>query len=215
MIVTATLDNEGVSWPAELPEEWVADVGDDGDAMTHTFADVSCTTALPVAPEVVMASCAVDGAVVPASVTLASTPGIVYTVAPAEPYDPAVDTEVVVTATLEQGYAWGDVGTAAPVGFARSSSGRSRSLPGAGFVMALPTGWVETSPTTATFTVVLPGAARVPGTDDGHRPGGRRGDQPEQDDARRPPSTRGHRSRAPEQAASAESSRSVCQTRWP
>jgi hypothetical protein len=149
VIVTATLDGEGVSWPAELPEEWVQTSATTATYM-HTFADVSCTTALPVAPDVVVATCSVDGSVVPSSVTLASTPGIVYTVAPAAPYDPAVDTEVVVTATLEPGYAWGDVAGTGPVGFVRRSP------------EVLPSGWVQTGPTTATFTVTLPALPECP-----------------------------------------------------
>jgi hypothetical protein len=161
VVVTATLDTAGVSWAAELPEEWVQ-TSPTTATYTHTFADVSCATVLPVAPEVVAATCTVDGAVVPPTVTLASTPGIVYTADPPGPYDGSVETEVVVTATLEAGYAWGDAPTAGPAGFANGSHGRSQTLPSGGFVKALPTGWSETSPTTATFTITLPAQPECP-----------------------------------------------------
>jgi hypothetical protein len=152
VIVTATLDTEGVTWPAELPEAWVL-TSPTTATYTHTFADVSCTTVLPVAPDVVAATCSVDGAVVPPTVTLASTPGIVYTVEPPGPYDGAVETEVLVTATLEEGHAWADATTAGPVGFA--SAARPE---------VLPTGWTQTSPTTATYTIVLPALPECPET---------------------------------------------------
>jgi hypothetical protein len=160
VVVTATLAGEGVSWPAELPEEWVQ-TSPTTATYTHTFADVSCTTALPVAPAVVAATC-VDGAVVPPTVTLASTPGIVYTADPPGPYDGTVETVVVVTATLDAGYAWGDAATGGPVGFANGSTGRSRQLQSSRFVTALPTGWTETSPTTATYTITLPALPDCP-----------------------------------------------------
>jgi hypothetical protein len=63
--------------------------------------------------------------------------------------DGAVETDVVVTATLAEGYAWADVGPDRPLGFSH-------------LVTALPSGWVQTSATTATYTVTLPALQECP-----------------------------------------------------
>jgi LPXTG-motif cell wall-anchored protein len=160
VIITATLDGEGVSWSTQLPEGWVQ-MSATTATSTHTFVDVECTAVTPVAPEVAYASC-VDGAVVPPTVTLATTTGIVYTVVPAGPYDGLAETEVVVTATLDEGYAWGDSGPTGPLGFAGQRSIQSRLTTSGLLVMALPPGWIETSPTTATFTLNLPATPDCP-----------------------------------------------------
>ena len=150
VVVTATLDPTGVGWPATLPTGWI-ETSATTATYTVTFADVTCTPVTLVDPAVTFASCGADD-VVPASVTLAETPGVTYTVTPPEPYDPFVETEVVVTATLDDGYAWAD-SAAAPAGFVARPQARAQ---------ALPPGWTETSPTTATFTILLPALPECP-----------------------------------------------------
>ena len=55
---------------------------------------------------VTVAECSA-GNVVPSSITLAFTPGVAYTLDPPGPYDPLVETTVIVTATLADGFARG------------------------------------------------------------------------------------------------------------
>jgi hypothetical protein len=95
-----------------------------------TFAEVSCTPATPLDPDVDQATCA-NGEVTAPTITPTPVEGITYTVDPAGPYDGTVDTTVTVTATLADGYAWPD---------------------------PMPDGWTEVDPVTATFTVELAAA---------------------------------------------------------
>jgi large repetitive protein len=75
----------------------------------------------------------VDGGVSDHTITLPPDGGgITYTVDPTGPYDGTVDTTVIATATLDDGFAW---------------------------VVPLPGGWTQTSPTTATFTIQFTGIA--------------------------------------------------------
>ena len=95
-----------------------------------TFTDAACTPVAPVAPTVTQATCT-NGVVTAPTIGLATTPGLAYTADPAGPYDPAVDTHVVVTATVLDGFGWEDA--AGPSGFARqaappSPSGAARGL---------------------------------------------------------------------------------------
>ena len=92
------------------------------------------------------------GAVTAPTIELASTPGLVYAADPAGPYDPTVETNVVVTATVLDGFAW--EGAASPSGFAR---GWARSVPPArGTASGGVAGrWTWVSPTEATFAVAL------------------------------------------------------------
>ena len=113
--VTATLEDAGVAWPDQLPAGWTA-TSDTTATYTHTFDDVTCTPVLPVDPAVVEGSCA-NGVVTASSVQFEATPGLVYSVEPPGPYDPAAETDVVVTATVLDGYAW-EGSDAAPAGFA-------------------------------------------------------------------------------------------------
>ena len=113
--VTATLEDDGVAWPDQLPPGWTA-TSDTTATYTHTFDDVTCTPVLPVDPTVVEGSCA-NGVATASSVQLEATPGLVYSVDPPGPYDPAAETDVVVTATVLDGYAW-EGSAAAPAGFA-------------------------------------------------------------------------------------------------
>ena len=69
------------------------------------------------------------------TVELATTPGLVYVADPAGPYDPTVETDVVVTATVLDGFAW--EGAAAPSGFAR---GRASSAAAGGVARGVDVG---------------------------------------------------------------------------
>ena len=79
---------------------------------------------------------------------------------PAGADDPAAETDVVVTATVLDGYAW-EGSAAAPAGFAgRDAVGPSPQ--GAPPPADLPAGWTWVSPTEATFAVALPQAPACP-----------------------------------------------------
>ena len=143
VIVTATLDDAGVGWPDPLPDGWIR-TGDTTATYTFTFDDVSCTPVAPVAPTVVAATC-VAGDLTPPTVTLAVTPGVTYVADPPGPYDPSMDTDIVVTATLADGFEW-DTGGPATFGF------RTAAAP----QQAVPAGWTIVDPTTATFAISLP-----------------------------------------------------------
>ena len=105
---------------------------------------MSCTPVAPVAPTVVAATC-VAGDLTPPTVTLAVTPGVTYVADPPGPYDPSMDTDIVVTATLADGFEW-DTGGPATFGF------RTAAAP----QQAVPAGWTIVDPTTATFAISLP-----------------------------------------------------------
>ena len=94
-----------------------------------------------------MAATCVAGDLVPPTVTLAVTPGITYVADPPGPYDPTVESNIVVTATLADGYAW-DTGPAT----LRRAGVRGAALP----QQAIPAGWTIVDPTTATFAITLP-----------------------------------------------------------
>ena len=158
VVVTATLDEQGDGWPDQLPTGWTA-TSDTTATLTHTFDDVTCTAVLPVDPTVVEGSCA-NGVATAASVQLEATPGLVYSVDPPGPYDPAAETDVVVTATVLNGYAW-EGSAAAPAGFA--GRGAVDTGPqGAPPPVELPAGWTWVSPTEATFAITLPQAPACP-----------------------------------------------------
>ncbi len=63
---------------------------------------------VPAAPAVSQATCT-NGAVTAPAILLADTPGITYTRAPDSPYDGTKDATVIVTATLADGYEWGQM----------------------------------------------------------------------------------------------------------
>ena len=70
---------------------------------------VACIPVSPVEPTVTQASC-VDGVVTVPTVVLATGPtGVSYVVDPAGPYDAHGAHTVTVTATLADGYAWGQL----------------------------------------------------------------------------------------------------------
>ena len=78
---------------------------------------------------------------------------------PPGPYDPTAETDVVVTATVLDGYAW-EGSDAAPAGFA---VGVPLTRPqGAPPPVELPAGWTWVSPTEATFAITLPQAPPCP-----------------------------------------------------
>ncbi len=91
----------------------------------------------------VAATC-VAGDLTPPTVTLAVTPGVTYVADPPGPYDPSVPTDIVVTATLADGFEW-DTGPAA-FGF------RTAAAP----QQAVSAEWTIVDPTTATFAISLP-----------------------------------------------------------
>ena len=120
--VTATA-NTGSRLVTPLPTGWTA-VGANAQ-FTVTLAAAGCTTATPVNPVVVQATCS-NGIVTIPTVTPATTTGITYTLSPAAPY--FAGQTVTVTATVNAGFAW-------PAN--------------------MPAGWTRFSATTATFTVSL------------------------------------------------------------
>ena len=150
VVLTATIDAIGVGWPDELPDGWL-EISPTTADYAVSFDDVSCIPVAPIDPTVVLATCGVGG-VVPSSITLTPTAGIVYTTDPLGPYDPFADTMVTVTAALLDGYVW--AGGTGPTAF----FGEARALRG----VALPTGWTLTGPATATFTVDLPALPECP-----------------------------------------------------
>jgi hypothetical protein len=157
--VTATLDPAGVGWPDELPDGWEQS-SDTEASLTVTFAEASCTAVSPADPTVTEASCA-DGAVTPASIELATTPGLIYRAEPQGPYDPTVETGVVVTATVVDGFAWAG-SDAAPSGFVQPLVVAPQGAPPPA---ELPEGWTWVSPTEATFAVTLAPAPSCPAPD--------------------------------------------------
>jgi hypothetical protein len=151
VVVTATLAGTGVSWPAEgLSGGWT-ETSDTTATYTVEFADVACLPVTPVDPVVNPATC-VSGVATAPTVELAITPGIEYSVDPPGPYDPAVATDVVVTATVLDGFAWAD-SDATPSGFA--GIGLRPAQQGAPEPVPLPEGWTWVSPTAATFEITL------------------------------------------------------------
>ena len=90
-----------------------------------TLNAASCDEVTPVAPTVTQAVCR-NGALVPPTLTLPTTDGITYTADKAPPFMPLPEL-VTVTATLDDD--------------------------GVGWPATMPTGWTETSSTTATYLV--------------------------------------------------------------
>ncbi|SEE85300.1 InlB B-repeat-containing protein [Ruania alba] len=142
--VTATL-NDGYAWADLLPLPWVE------DSLTQAsyvviFDEVECIPALPADPDVTQAVC-VDGGLTDPTLTLPETEGVTYTVDPAGPYEPGQT--VVITATLADGYAWGEetIALAKVMGLMVADE------------IPLPSGWPESwtwvSPTEATFEVTF------------------------------------------------------------
>ena len=127
--VTATLKATGVAWPANLPTGWTRQ-SDTIATFNVAFDTVTCVPVRPVAPTVTQATCT-NGAVTAPLITLPVTSGVAYTLDPNGPYDGAKNTDVVVTASIDDGFEWGPMGT----------------------------GWVRVDATTATFAVTLAGTS--------------------------------------------------------
>ncbi|MCF4122461.1 hypothetical protein L1785_15895, partial [Antribacter sp. KLBMP9083] len=119
--VTATLE-DGFSW-GTMPAGWTQESFTVA-TFELTFDEVECEEVMPVNPTVTQAVC-VGGVVTAPTLVLATTTGITYTVAPAGPY--TAGQTVTVTATLADGFAWGD----------------------------MPAGWTQQSPTVATSSVTF------------------------------------------------------------
>ena len=86
---------------------------------------VTCTPVQPVAPTVTQATCT-NGVVTRRRSCWPTTPaGVTYAADPQGPYDGTVDTTVTVTATLADGFAWGQM----PDGWTPASIRRRRRSP--------------------------------------------------------------------------------------
>ena len=107
--VTATLGPAGVGLPgpALLTPGWTKT---SATTATYpvTFDQVACAPVAPVAPSVTPATC-VDGEVIEPTISLPTTAGVVYAVDPPGPYGSRRPTDVVVTASLLDGFAWGEL----------------------------------------------------------------------------------------------------------
>ena len=126
--VTATLADAGVGWPDVLPDGWT-ETSDTTATFTVSLPAVTCTPVQPVAPDVTQATCS-GGVVTTPTVVLAGTPaGVSYAVDRQGTYAGTLDTTVTITATLSDGFAWGQ----------------------------MPAGWTQVDLATATFTVNLVG----------------------------------------------------------
>ncbi|MGB3305180.1 MAG: hypothetical protein WBA63_03280 [Thermomicrobiales bacterium] len=122
VLVTATVQ-DGYAWTPEMPAGWTRI-----DSATATFtvhlSRVLCAPVTPVAPDVTQATCSL-GTITAPVVTPAKTTGIVYSF---DEKDVVNGGTVVITATVQNGYAW-----ASP----------------------LPEGWTRVDAATATYTVKL------------------------------------------------------------
>ncbi|WP_125777900.1 InlB B-repeat-containing protein [Antribacter gilvus] len=125
--VTATLA-DGFAW-GTMPTGWT-EVSLTVATFEVTFDEVECAEVMPVAPTVTQAVC-VAGELTAPTIAFATTEGITYTVDVEGPYAPGQT--VTVTATLADGFAWGE----------------------------MPAGWVEISPTEAEFEVTFDEVACV------------------------------------------------------
>lgn len=125
VIVTATL-NDGFAWDLdEMPAGWMVDPNNPGIATYEVVLEnIQCTPVVPVNPEVTPAVCE-TGKVVDPSYKLPTTPGVTYT----SEGEAKAGGKVIVTATLEEGYAWGE----------------------------LPEGWTKVNPATATYEITFAG----------------------------------------------------------
>ena len=141
VVVTATIDPAGVAWPSTMPAGW-DQASDTTATFEATFQPTACKQVTPVAPIVAPATCAADGRVTSPAITLPMTTGVVYTISPPGPI--TGPGEAVVTATVDDGFAWGESPVA---GFAAAAQ------------PTLPGGWTVTSPSEATLAVALPASA--------------------------------------------------------
>ncbi|WP_144882193.1 LPXTG cell wall anchor domain-containing protein, partial [Isoptericola variabilis] len=131
--ITATLAPEGVEWGDLTGTGWTP-TSTTTATFSITFLTVECEEVTPVAPTVTPAVC-VGGEFTAPTLTLPDdTAQVSYEVSAPEPY--SIGQTVTVTATLAPtGVAWPD---------------------------ELPAGWIEQTPTTATFSVTFTGEDCVP-----------------------------------------------------
>jgi hypothetical protein len=146
--VTATSDPAGVRLPrpAQMPPGW-SRTSPTTATYTVAFDQVACTPVAPITPAVPQATC-VNGALVAPLFALPTTNGVIYSVDPPGPYGGRRATHVVVTATLLDGFAWGE---SPPAGFA--GPGRT---PSAAQPVPLPEGWRLVSDTEARYSFTVP-----------------------------------------------------------
>ncbi|RPF20674.1 InlB B-repeat-containing protein [Myceligenerans xiligouense] len=122
VVVTATL-TQGYTW-GELPEGWMQ-VSDTEAEYVVILEDIDCDqVVVPEYPMVTQAEC-VDGEATEPTIVLPEDNGLAYMADPEGPYEPGQ--EVMVTATLNEGYIWGE----------------------------LPEGWEQVSDTEAVYWVML------------------------------------------------------------
>ena len=96
-----------MAWPAELPTGWT-ETSTTTATYTVMFKAVSCTPVMPADPVVTLATCTA-GEVTAPSVTVGPTTGITYVVAPVDLGDGTAAVDVVITATVDDGFGWGTV----------------------------------------------------------------------------------------------------------
>jgi hypothetical protein len=127
--VTATLDAQGVGWPAQMPSGWTRATPTTA-TFEVTFAPATCTPATPADPAVTWATCT-GGVVTEPDIVVPPVTGVTFTLDPEDFGDGTADLDVEITATLEDGFGWGSID--AP--------------------------WLRVDEVTATLTVTLDGAS--------------------------------------------------------
>jgi hypothetical protein len=105
VVVTATLKN-GAVWSSDPIDGWVVTTAD--ATYTIHLDDTTCTTANPADPAVTESTCENGTAGLPAITLPADTEAITYTMTG----DVVSGGTVTITATLKDGYAWGNTGLA-------------------------------------------------------------------------------------------------------
>src|SRR5699024_412866 len=102
VVVTAMLE-DGYEW-GNMHENWTQQVSATA-TYTVEFDDVHCQVTVPVAPEVSNAVCT-DGVLTDPSVTPVATRGVTYDL---DEDDVVNGGSVEITATIMDGFAWGDL----------------------------------------------------------------------------------------------------------
>ena len=109
--VTATLDDADAVWPDPLPAGWTATSDPAVVTWGVFFGYGACTPVSPANPEIHLASCAAGVVTVPTVVAASGPTGVSYVVEPAGALTPGTATHTVtVTATVADGYSWGQLG---------------------------------------------------------------------------------------------------------
>ncbi len=116
--LTATLvgGGAGLEW-GTLVSPWVAGVPPETVATRPwTFQSASCTPVVPVAPTVTPATCTAGVVTAPMVEPSLEPTGVSYVVAPDDLGDGTANVDVTVTATLDDGYAWGTIACSVAAG---------------------------------------------------------------------------------------------------